>query len=345
MKSKFKLFLVFLIYIFYSNFIFTQTKGSIGSLTEDGIISENNSFIWDIHLLPGVSYTGWWYFWSNSGPMTANLQENPPVSWLSTFPQTFTSNSCSDIKTVAYSFTTPTSPGTYTVTIIDANNNWDQMNITLTVTNSPTINIYDSLVTGYAGQNTFRYQTSSYFPFNQGCNPSYIPGPTRQTVHTLIPVVNWLNINPSNFTLNINNSLTVVKTYNSNTPGTYSVLEMRTRQWSTDPMFVYWTYNAIPPNSITKISEIIPKKYSLSQNYPNPFNPNTSIEFSLPAAANTKLVIYDQLGREIEVLARELLNAGTYRVDWNADSYASGLYFYRLITDDFTITKKMLLIR
>ncbi len=89
----------------------------------------------------------------------------------------------------------------------------------------------------------------------------------------------------------------------------------------------------------------IPKEYSLFDNYPNPFNPVTNIEFSLPEFSSVKLVVFNILGKEIGVPVNEQLNAGTYRAEWNAADYPSGVYFYRIKTDGFTDTKKMILIK
>jgi hypothetical protein len=85
--------------------------------------------------------------------------------------------------------------------------------------------------------------------------------------------------------------------------------------------------------------------FSLLQNYPNPFNPTTYIKFDLPQQSYVKLIIYDMLGREIETLVNEKLNAGSYSYDWNGDKFASGVYFYKLIAGDFVETRKMVLIK
>ncbi len=92
-------------------------------------------------------------------------------------------------------------------------------------------------------------------------------------------------------------------------------------------------------------SGIIPKYFSLHQNYPNPFNPVTKINFDLPKQSNAKIIIYDLLGREVTTLVNEQLKPGSYSVDWDASGYASGVYFYSLITEGFTETKKMVLIK
>ncbi len=104
------------------------------------------------------------------------------------------------------------------------------------------------------------------------------------------------------------------------------------------------------PIGITPISNEVPKDFRLEQNYPNPFNPSTNINFSIPKPGNVKLSVFDVLGREVETLVNEQLSAGTYKVDFpapsgNASHLPSGLYFYRIISGNFTDVKKMLLIK
>jgi len=96
---------------------------------------------------------------------------------------------------------------------------------------------------------------------------------------------------------------------------------------------------------IININSEIPKEFSLSQNYPNPFNPSTKIRFALPKSSFATLVVYDMLGREMETLVNEQLNAGTYEADWSADKFASGVYYYKLVAGDFAGTKKMILVK
>jgi photosystem II stability/assembly factor-like uncharacterized protein len=89
----------------------------------------------------------------------------------------------------------------------------------------------------------------------------------------------------------------------------------------------------------------IPERYSLSQNYPNPFNPVTRIIFDVPKSSFTKLIIYDQIGGEVEKLVNEQLSPGSYKYEWNAADYPSGIYYYRLQAGEFSETKKMVLIK
>jgi aminopeptidase N len=96
---------------------------------------------------------------------------------------------------------------------------------------------------------------------------------------------------------------------------------------------------------IENISMEVPSKYILFQNYPNPFNASTTIKFDLPKAGQTKFTIYNIQGKEIEILVNQKLDAGSYKTEWNADNYPSGVYFFRIESGDFTETKKMVLVK
>lgn len=96
---------------------------------------------------------------------------------------------------------------------------------------------------------------------------------------------------------------------------------------------------------ITSSEYDMPKNYSLAQNYPNPFNPQTNIEFDVPESRKVTLKIYDIQGREVQTLVDEELTAGHYKMAFNAQALASGVYFYRLRIGDFQAVKKMLLMQ
>lgn len=89
----------------------------------------------------------------------------------------------------------------------------------------------------------------------------------------------------------------------------------------------------------------LPKQFELKQNYPNPFNPTTTIEFSIPAATQVSVKIYDLLGKEVATLFNGNKPAGKYKVNWNANGAASGIYFYKIETPNYTQTKKMVLMK
>lgn len=99
------------------------------------------------------------------------------------------------------------------------------------------------------------------------------------------------------------------------------------------------------PIGITPLGSIIPKDYKLEQNYPNPFNPSTNIKFDIPVSGQVNIKVYDIIGNEIKTLVDGELKAGSYSVDFDASSITSGVYFYKMITVNFTSTKKMILVK
>jgi hypothetical protein len=98
---------------------------------------------------------------------------------------------------------------------------------------------------------------------------------------------------------------------------------------------------------VTKITEENEnvKDFQLSQNYPNPFNPKTVIEFYLPKKSFTKLIVYDLLGREIDVIVNKELQSGSYKVNFNGSNFTNGMYYYRLQAGDFVQVNKMVLLK
>jgi len=85
--------------------------------------------------------------------------------------------------------------------------------------------------------------------------------------------------------------------------------------------------------------------YKLADAFPNPFNPSTIIRYEIPVSTNVKLEIFDCAGRELEVLVDENQAIGQHQVEWNAAAYPSGVYFYRLQTNNYMETKKLLLLK
>ncbi len=89
----------------------------------------------------------------------------------------------------------------------------------------------------------------------------------------------------------------------------------------------------------------IPDEWSLGQNYPNPFNATTVISFGLPMDSHVRLDVYNILGQRVTTLKDEFMSAGNHNVTWHDDQIASGVYFYRLQTEEFTQTRKMTLLK
>ena len=91
--------------------------------------------------------------------------------------------------------------------------------------------------------------------------------------------------------------------------------------------------------------ETLPDGISLDQNYPNPFNPSTEISFTLPGSENVSLEIFDITGRKVATLIDGVQSAGTNTVRFDASSLSSGMYIYRLQSNSFSLTRKMMLIK
>ncbi len=94
----------------------------------------------------------------------------------------------------------------------------------------------------------------------------------------------------------------------------------------------------------------LPRDYSLKQNYPNPFNPITTISFGLPKATEVTIDVFNIKGQKVATLLNSLMEAGEHQIEWDGrieggHTGATGVYFYRLQSDDFTETKKMLLLK
>ncbi len=105
-----------------------------------------------------------------------------------------------------------------------------------------------------------------------------------------------------------------------------------------------WVIENDPATAVRDISSV-PVNFNLSQNYPNPFNPSTNIRFSLEKAGNVKVVISDILGRHVETLVHQNMTAGEHEINFNADSYSAGIYYYTLYANNNVQTKKMVLLK
>ncbi len=98
-------------------------------------------------------------------------------------------------------------------------------------------------------------------------------------------------------------------------------------------------------SKIVDVSVITSNTFTLEQNYPNPFNPSTVINYSVPLKSNVILKVYDILGKEVASLVHEKQAAGNYKVTFNASNLSSGIYIYKLQTDSYAKSMKMILLR
>ncbi len=107
----------------------------------------------------------------------------------------------------------------------------------------------------------------------------------------------------------------------------------------------YQIITAADKTTDVKVTAGIPNQYQLFQNYPNPFNPSTTITFDIPESGFVALTLYNMLGEKVDVLVNRVMNAGSYKVNYNATKLNSGIYFYRIQTNNFAQVKKMILLK
>jgi aminopeptidase N len=131
---------------------------------------------------------------------------------------------------------------------------------------------------------------------------------------------------------------------------TFTVWNMTAEQWfqvTTD--FLPVAVELDPDNWVLKHVTMrldgIPEIFQVWQNYPNPFNAGTRIEYYVPDESSVKIFIYNSAGQKIETLLNTKQRRGLYHVEWQPNRYASGIYFYQILTDFDVVTKKMLLLK
>ncbi len=117
--------------------------------------------------------------------------------------------------------------------------------------------------------------------------------------------------------------------------GKLTTLEGDIPSWSDNGLFMV--------SSLSQV--VIPEVYSLSQAYPNPFNPTTTLNFAIPVDNEVTLSIYNLQGREVSTLIDANMEAGYHSVVWDANSYASGVYFVKMMAGEYISTQKLMLIK
>lgn len=122
--------------------------------------------------------------------------------------------------------------------------------------------------------------------------------------------------------------------------GSYDVQSTRPLEVFADTCLLYCTGPLTSINNNTT-----PVEYRLNQNYPNPFNPTTKISYSIPTSGIVRLSITDAVGREVALLVNSYIQAGRHDALFDGKNYASGVYFYKLESGNYTDTKKMVLIK
>lgn len=180
--------------------------------------------------------------------------------------------------------------------------------------------------------------SSTYFNFWQ------MPTVTTDTVIyvtglTYAADTNWVPVtNQKIFTVEITGNIDSMRWSNN------SIQRTKLYKFPYDE-FTDSTYHIIDRMTSISNNKSIPVKFSLSQNYPNPFNPNTQINYIIASNGQVILKVFDILGKEVTTLVNEKQNPGSYSVNFDAANLSSGVYFYKLISGNYSDTKQMFLIK
>ncbi len=123
-------------------------------------------------------------------------------------------------------------------------------------------------------------------------------------------------------------------------------LNVQTTTGSNDPIdALQILFNQWQTTGISNNQNIYPESYTLYQNYPNPFNPSTKITFDIAKLSHVILAVYDLSGQQVSVLADNMFHRGQYSIDFDASGLASGTYFYKIVSDEYVDTKKMVILK
>ena len=113
-------------------------------------------------------------------------------------------------------------------------------------------------------------------------------------------------------------------------------------RWNFGQRFVVHVIDQV---SSVEENNVVVNNFKLDQNYPNPFNPSTMINYSIPQSSFLTLKVYDIIGNEVVTLVNETKSAGKYDVSFEASNLSNGVYLYSIKTNNFTSTKKMILMK
>jgi hypothetical protein len=227
--------------------------------------------------------------------------------------------------------------------------------------NRRTIMMFDTTVGG-----------KKYWPYlnrknlTEGVDPGFMMAPSNQDGIKAFLLGRWLTGANIDWAYNISEDLDGIWPMNENLSYTNTTLKTAAMggfplgdlfhwwpaayaQWKAQRTTENTNLSNWLKNGLTEVrlldGNVVPAEYALSQNYPNPFNPTTQIDYSIPQSGLVSLKVYDLLGKEVKTLYEGVQSAGNYVATFDGSKFTGGVYFYRLQTDNFSMTKKLVLIK
>ena len=303
---------------------------------------------------------------NNESGMSTVLQVNPPPIPVLAFPS---NNAINISDSVILKWNYPLLASSYrlqvsTIPTFDSLIVFDQTNIVDTF----------KVISGLEGQRQYYWRVSSANAggasnFSSGFNfttgfPSNIllAGPPNNTLNIpLDTILTWYNSqSATSYDLIMARSAdfnlsSIVINVSGITDTAYSVTGLQgnalhywkvrgSNQYGVGNYSEAWRFKTLDPTSVDG-EDILPVEYSLNQNYPNPFNPTTNFRFSIPQAGFTTLKIYNLLGQQVAIVLDEYMSPGSYDVRFDAAGLSSGIYLYTIRVNDFSASKKMILMK
>jgi hypothetical protein len=175
----------------------------------------------------------------------------------------------------------------------------------------------------------------SFYKWNEGRTYNY-------TLQVSTDSINWTTVR--------DNAISVIEEWSEEVVGPFDAryikvifISSNQNTWAGLWESEFWGHLKIPTN--LEDEEATPTAFVLEQNYPNPFNPSTMIQVHIPKNTRMRLVVYNMLGEFITELANAEFSSGTYEFNFEARDLSSGIYVYRIESPDFTVSKKMNLVR
>lgn len=219
------------------------------SCKEDTVTPTSQNVIthgeYNVELLPGQIFEGSQYYYADN-QINGNITDINNVSWLAiTHSDISVGPGCSHWNYVLYNFTAPTTLGNYSTIGKHSSNENYNIKINLKVTNEPSVLRSDSTVFINLGDTIIRNYDDTWVGLDlssiHNCASFYVPANTQVISYAMYPSVDWLIINPSSTSINLNNSVTISKKFIGRAVGTFTTFEVLTKQWKSWPRFRKWT--------------------------------------------------------------------------------------------------------
>ena len=291
---------------------------------------------YNLQLLPGQEFTGYYYFWVNAspGPLTSIWPQEWDADWLIDFePKTFTRSACEDPVTMVFRFKAPETPGQYALTLTDSTATWNPLYILLTVTTDLIPGVELPFEVDPGKTLPFVDPTNEWTGINGGCNPPFFPGDTQKFKFIIYPeeARDWFRIDKDSLTVSALESENLVWTFAPQSAGELNAYLIKDLEWRSQLAVIKVTVN---PGQTTSTVDFENELAYLGQSYPNPApaNNTVSIPVLIKEATNCSFRIYDYSGKLVRSIDAGWHGPGDWNYHLDINNLPAGIYLYQLLT-------------